>query len=102
MFNSLKTHTARPPSHPHPSVARPMTPLAVLILFVLGALGDSTDPAGQRYLAENAKKDGVVVLPSGLQYKVMHSAPPGGATPVKRMAGSPVVSLKKICEHARE
>ena len=27
--------------------------------------------AGEQYLAENAKKEGVVVLPSGLQYKVL-------------------------------
>lgn len=27
--------------------------------------------AGEKYLAENAKKEGVVVLPSGLQYKVL-------------------------------
>jgi FKBP-type peptidyl-prolyl cis-trans isomerase FklB len=27
--------------------------------------------AGKKYLAENAKKEGVVVLPSGLQYKVL-------------------------------
>ena len=27
--------------------------------------------AGQKFLADNAKKDGVVVLPSGLQYKVL-------------------------------
>lgn len=27
--------------------------------------------AGEEYLAENAKKDGVVTLPSGLQYKVL-------------------------------
>ena len=80
MFNQQRLVEAQA-ALPSPPVARPMTPLAVLILFVLGALGDSTDPAGQRYLAENAKKDGVVVLPSGLQYKVMHSAPPGGATP---------------------
>ena len=27
--------------------------------------------AGEKYLAENAKKDGVVTLPSGLQYQVL-------------------------------
>lgn len=30
--------------------------------------------AGERFLAENAKKDGVVVLPSGLQYQVLTAA----------------------------
>jgi FKBP-type peptidyl-prolyl cis-trans isomerase FklB len=36
--------------------------------------------AGEAFLAENAKKDGVVTLPSGLQYKVVkqgEGAPPG-------------------------
>lgn len=35
--------------------------------------------AGEAYLAENAKKEGVTVLPSGLQYKVEKSGE--GATP---------------------
>lgn len=30
--------------------------------------------AGERFLAENAKKEGVVVLPSGLQYQVLTAA----------------------------
>lgn len=29
------------------------------------------DASGQRFLAENSKKDGVITLPSGLQYKVL-------------------------------
>lgn len=33
--------------------------------------GKAAKEAGERYLAENAKKDGVVVLPSGLQYMVL-------------------------------
>ena len=33
--------------------------------------GKMAKEAGEKYLAENAKKDGVVVLPSGLQYKVL-------------------------------
>ena len=35
--------------------------------------------AGEAFLAENAKKEGVVVLPSGLQYKVLVSG--NGASP---------------------
>ncbi len=35
--------------------------------------------AGQAFLAENAKKDGVKVLPSGLQYKILKSG--SGKTP---------------------
>lgn len=30
-----------------------------------------TKEEGEKYLAENAKKDGVIALPSGLQYKVI-------------------------------
>ncbi len=33
--------------------------------------GKAAKVAGEKYLAENAKKDGVVVLPSGLQYMVL-------------------------------
>ncbi len=33
--------------------------------------GKAAKAAGEKYLAENAKKDGVVTLPSGLQYKVL-------------------------------
>jgi FKBP-type peptidyl-prolyl cis-trans isomerase FklB len=37
---------------------------------------------GERFLAENAKKPGVVTLPSGLQYKVLQDGT--GAVPTKR------------------
>jgi len=33
--------------------------------------GKAHKEAGEKYLTENAKKDGVVTLPSGLQYKVL-------------------------------
>ncbi len=33
--------------------------------------GKAAKEEGEKYLAENAKKEGVVVLPSGLQYKVL-------------------------------
>lgn len=36
-------------------------------------LVESQKQIGQKFLAENAKKEGVVVLPSGLQYKVLHA-----------------------------
>lgn len=35
------------------------------------AKADSNKTAGEKFLAENKKKDGVVTLPSGLQYKVL-------------------------------
>ena len=34
-------------------------------------LGKTHKEAGEKYLAENAKKDGVITLPSGLQYQVL-------------------------------
>ena len=38
------------------------------------ALNDDTRKIGDRFLAENAKSEGVVVRPSGLQYKVLTEA----------------------------
>lgn len=37
--------------------------------------------AGEAFLASNAKAPGVVVLPSGLQYKVLTSGPKSGPSP---------------------
>ena len=34
-------------------------------------VGKAHKEAGEKYLAENAKKDGVITLPSGLQYQVL-------------------------------
>lgn len=36
---------------------------------------------GRRFLENNAKQPGVVTLPSGLQYKIVHSGPEGGPHP---------------------
>lgn len=36
-------------------------------------IGDKNKAEGQKFLEENKKKEGVVVLPSGLQYKVLKS-----------------------------
>jgi len=52
-----------------------------LFVFALIGLASTTNPEGQAYLNENAIKDGVIVLPSGLQYKVLQSGPPEGARP---------------------
>lgn len=38
------------------------------------ALNDETRKMGDRFLADNAKLEGVVVRPSGLQYKVLQAA----------------------------
>jgi FKBP-type peptidyl-prolyl cis-trans isomerase len=47
--------------------------VTVLIVLSLSAfpLADSTNAAGQKFLNDNALKEDVVVLPSGLQYKVL-------------------------------
>lgn len=37
------------------------------------ALNDETSTAGITFLAENAQRDGVIVLPSGLQYLILNS-----------------------------
>jgi len=37
--------------------------------------------AGQAYLAANAKAPGVITLPDGLQYKVVHAGPDTGQKP---------------------
>ena len=38
-------------------------------------------PASKAFLAQNAKQPGVVVLPSGLQYKIVRSGPANGLKP---------------------
>lgn len=56
--------------------------LAAVIVFAFAApalASDLTLAANERYLAENAKKPGVVVLPNGLQYRVLKSG--SGRTP---------------------
>lgn len=37
------------------------------------ALNDETSEAGKTFLVENAKREGVIVLPSGLQYQILKS-----------------------------
>jgi FKBP-type peptidyl-prolyl cis-trans isomerase len=75
-----------------------MLRIAALPAFVLGlAIAAATAPAQAQpapplpqaappavvdeFLAKNAKAPGVVVLPSGLQYKVVKSGPPGTGSP---------------------
>lgn len=63
-----------------------------MIIFVAMALGlqcgaeaqlaDSNRAAGEAFLAENAQREGVVTLPSGLQYEVIEEG--DGATPGRR------------------
>ena len=61
--------------------------IAVGLSFCLAACGHGgskaqTAPAADAgFLATNAKAPGVVTLPSGLQYKIVHSGPATGARP---------------------
>jgi len=62
----------------HPKIAS----LATLLGFVLtgpALAGDVSPQANQEYLTANAAKPGVVVRPSGLQYRIIKSG--SGATP---------------------
>jgi|EP01044_Picomonas_judraskeda_P006862 hypothetical protein len=45
----------------------------------VAVLGSNAE--GQKFLAENKEKEGVVTLPSGLQYKVIKSGPEGARSP---------------------
>lgn len=45
------------------------------------AMGEKNQAAGAAFLAENGKKDGVVTLPSGLQYKILSEGT--GKSPAK-------------------
>ncbi len=84
------------PSSSLPPIARAGLARAVMGLALIGALAacHPKDPAqhtfsakdtpdGAKFLAGNAKEAGVRTLPDGLQYKVVRSGPPGGASPKK-------------------
>ena len=69
-----------------------------LILFVacLSSLlicSTASNAAGVKFLEENAKKEGVVTLPSGLQYKVIKSSTQSGAL-------TPKVNSPCTCHYA--
>ena len=44
---------------------------SLLILLSISGIAHSTNSAGELFLSQNALKEGVVVLPSGLQYMVI-------------------------------
>lgn len=50
-------------------MSKMMSQLA-LICFICFIVVSATNPAGKAFLEENAKKPNVIVLASGLQYKV--------------------------------
>ncbi|MDM7997110.1 MAG: FKBP-type peptidyl-prolyl cis-trans isomerase [Acidobacteriota bacterium] len=53
--------------------------VAVKLALVRKATAESNKKAGDAFLQENAKKEGVTVLPSGLQYKILKAG--DGKTP---------------------
>lgn len=61
--------------------------LGLMLLASCGRSGDraaqakASDSANAFFLSSNARQEGVQTLPSGLQYKVLQSGPPGGASP---------------------
>lgn len=64
----------------------PWTRLVLAFWTVLSfplAVQGGTDTEGKAYLKENAKKDGVVKLKSGLQYRVLKQGPEDGPRPKK-------------------
>jgi hypothetical protein len=61
------------------SVAK-MKAIGVIVCLLL-ALASATNKAGNAFLRDNAKEDGVVVLKSGLQYKVIFSGDATGRHP---------------------
>ena len=61
---------------------------ALIAAFLAAGCGQAepVDPnAGKveavAFMQKNAKEEGVVILPSGLQYKVVHAGPAGGISP---------------------
>ena len=55
---------------PASTVLASLLPVALLVFCPESAMA-GTNAAGKAFLKENAGKPGVVVLPSGLQYKVL-------------------------------
>ena len=64
------------------SIAPHTTPLGRPLCRRALSTGGTDAEAGARYLAENAKRDGVVVTASGLQYRVVASGPPESPHPL--------------------
>jgi len=58
--------------------------MMLFLALALAGLASATNPEGQAYLDQNAKKAGVTVLPSGLQYEVLQSGPTDGTKPVSK------------------
>jgi len=53
--------------------------VAVAALLVASVYAGTT-PEGLKFLEENAKREGVVTLNSGLQYRILKSGDPSGQT----------------------
>ena len=71
-----------------PTTKKLLSALIAVFVILLGAFfgetraaAGGTTEAGKAFLAENALKEGVTTLPSGLQYRVLKSGPKGGPKP---------------------
>merc|ERR1711871_751137 len=53
----------------------------IFAVALLACTAAATDAEGKAFLAANAKKEGVTVLASGLQYKILKSGPDGSPKP---------------------
>jgi FKBP-type peptidyl-prolyl cis-trans isomerase len=65
-------------------ISTKLLPLSLALVLVAGAAQAQapTAPAAMaEFLAQNARQPGVKVLPSGLQYKIIHSGDPSGPSP---------------------
>ena len=77
--------------------------LAICVWCLVLGVAQGTDVEGELFLKDNAEKKGVVVLPSGLQYKVRHSAagePPARKARAARVRTAPASCLLVVAEIA--
>jgi Domain amino terminal to FKBP-type peptidyl-prolyl isomerase/FKBP-type peptidyl-prolyl cis-trans isomerase len=63
--------TSRQLISPKPLALRSMTPLRLFLLLLLAPVWATTIEEGLAHLEKNKNVEGVVVLPSGLQYKIL-------------------------------
>jgi hypothetical protein len=54
----------------------------IILAFCALSVVFATSPEGKQWLEKNSENSDVVVLPSGLQYKVLQSGAAGGLTPL--------------------
>ena len=63
------------------TLARARGVMMGFLLLAFTGLGSAMNQEGHAYLDSNGQKDGVTVLPSGLQYQILRSGPAEGSPP---------------------